>query len=854
MLTARFCAAHTKDGRVRAEAAFFKGRIAHAKGDINEAHQHYVEAVRLWEDFPLANFGLGQVLISRRELSKAIPCFERVLKKVPDTFEALKVLGSLYRETNMPDLAEHSLAKALALRPGDFEVCLELAIVRERRDPAKSVINYNQALSLAHDHGAGTTVAVTSELWNNVGVIRQRTGDYLGARDAFVRSLIAVSRLESGLQNSVNPIEAAYRRPSSSYLNDLQFLELWQPGLLKSDSFLLKPASVSVAFNLAVLFEEQTEFNSAGELFKRIVTAHPHYVDCWLRLSGIAVAQGQYTVAADYCKEVVAVSNQHLGAWTTLANIHMEKHEYDAAQKIFDNVLQTHKQDPYALVQYANLFLQAAQSNPDKKDRYLDKAEEWFSAVLKKDPHNVFAVNGLGVVLARRGLLNDARYAFSMLEDTFASHGQLLAQFGELPVDVLTNAANIHFEQRAFHQAAILYEKVLERASPQLAADLILPLLARSYYEDGKFDAARGIAARACHATPWKMDNWFNFALSMKDGAAKLINATNTTSDSLRNHALPLLEAAGPLFGFLEKPTSDKRVRYNVKKSGTLLRLCNGQIDTLETKIRSLEEGEAKGVLLREEKQKKFAERAEAERLAEESRRRIEDERNAELARRLQEQEELRLSIRSRYEEEHQRQLEAEAAKARQVDDIIAADDDDAVGSRKRKGRKPAKKPKKRKGANSGEEESDAEANGTEPAIPDDLDTADADVEAEADPLARLRRGREKQRLRRAADEEAEVEGKSDEDAEPAASANNPDIESLFQGGDEAGSGSPDSKKRKRAGGPEPAASEDAPAEDEAVASPTSPSKRRKTDSVTEAGDDVFPAEMTAEADAMLAD
>lgn len=284
--------------------------MSHARGDLNDAHTHYGESVRLREDFPLGNFGLGQILIARREYAKAIVCFERVLRRAPDNFESLKMLGSLQRETGNFDAAESFLSKAQKIRPNDAEVALELAIVLERRDPVESRKQYDTALRFLHDASRQSTVP--PELWNNAGVIRQRVGNFAGARDAFIRSLISIALLEP---NQLPPsllqrYQDLMQRRSSDFLTDEEFSELWVPEALCNEALLLRPAALSTAFNIAVFFEETTDITRATEVYRRVVSAQPQYVDCWIRLGSIAQQQGQFSQASDCFKEVVAISTQ----------------------------------------------------------------------------------------------------------------------------------------------------------------------------------------------------------------------------------------------------------------------------------------------------------------------------------------------------------------------------------------------------------------------------------------------------------------------------------------------------------------------------------------------------------------
>jgi RNA polymerase-associated protein CTR9 len=77
--------------------------------------------------------------IHKGETSKAIICFENVLKAYPENYESLKVLGSLYASTNKKERAFIYLKRATELHPDDPETWVELAQLLE-------IDNYHDAL------------------------------------------------------------------------------------------------------------------------------------------------------------------------------------------------------------------------------------------------------------------------------------------------------------------------------------------------------------------------------------------------------------------------------------------------------------------------------------------------------------------------------------------------------------------------------------------------------------------------------------------------------------------------------------------------------------------------------------
>lgn len=79
----------------------------------------------------------------------------------------------------------------------------------------------------------------------------------------------------------------------------------------------------------------------------------------------------------------------------------------------------------------------------NREKRHQERALGLFKQVLKIDPRNIWAANGIGAVLAHKGAVNEAR-------DIFAQVREATAEF----CDVWLNIAHIYVEQRQ-HVSAI---------------------------------------------------------------------------------------------------------------------------------------------------------------------------------------------------------------------------------------------------------------------------------------------------------------------------------------------------------------------------------------------------------------
>jgi tetratricopeptide (TPR) repeat protein len=95
----------TTNKEVRAESLYMQGRMHQQLRDIAKAKTLYEQAVQLTPDFTLALFGLGQIYLSLKDLSKAAELFGKVRTAHPedrDTQAYLFLINSLSRQELAP--------------------------------------------------------------------------------------------------------------------------------------------------------------------------------------------------------------------------------------------------------------------------------------------------------------------------------------------------------------------------------------------------------------------------------------------------------------------------------------------------------------------------------------------------------------------------------------------------------------------------------------------------------------------------------------------------------------------------------------------------------------------------------
>lgn len=101
------------------------------KQDYKSALIYYTKAEKLYPNFPLVHYGLGQLYLQSGNVRKAIPAFRKVLELVPDNPDALKIYGSLLAQDKHKEKAVEVLEKSHSRKKEDVEIALELAELQE---------------------------------------------------------------------------------------------------------------------------------------------------------------------------------------------------------------------------------------------------------------------------------------------------------------------------------------------------------------------------------------------------------------------------------------------------------------------------------------------------------------------------------------------------------------------------------------------------------------------------------------------------------------------------------------------------------------------------------------------------
>ncbi len=101
------------------------------------------------------------------------------------------------------------------------------------------------------------------------------------------------------------------------------------------------------------------------------------------------------------------ISNEHPDAWSLIGNLHLAKSEWGPGQKKFERILRqpATANDAYSHVALGNVWLQTLHQptrDREREKKYQERALAMYKQVLRSDPKNIWAANGIGCVLAHK--------------------------------------------------------------------------------------------------------------------------------------------------------------------------------------------------------------------------------------------------------------------------------------------------------------------------------------------------------------------------------------------------------------------------------------------------------------------
>ncbi|OQR87367.1 RNA polymerase-associated protein CTR9 [Achlya hypogyna] len=534
---------NTQTKELRAESCYLMGRGRHAEGKYAEAYAYYFKASQSVPTLAAPWVGLAQMYYQQNHLDKATVYLEKTLKQFPDNTDVLLFLAHVYSKTNRKQDAIGHYRRVADIDPGNVEALIGVAeilhVSTERTDQLAAISAFLAAEKVMHT----SNERVPMELHVNLGSLHYRVGAYTDALASYCTAL--------GWEATSPPTFPA-----------------------------VAEANITVLYNMALVYEKIGERAASTAIYEAILAAFPSYHDAALRLAVLKRDQGQPEAAAALLEATLARDPTCATAALLQGNVHFARREWSLAQKKFEAVLGMKaegggnlKNDPYSLLSMGNIFM----SNIGERGRYMKNmslSETYYKKTLQTHPFNVYAANGVGIMMAEKGHLDKAKMVFAEVRQACP----------DMP-DSWINLAHIYMAEERYDEAIQLYQVTLQKHYNGQDIQVLL-YLAKAYYEAKRHLECIATLTKGLHLQPTETRLWYNlglaqeefavFALGDGDAGAKALHSHRTLADVQR--AIADLQRAQRIFQMLADDPK-KAAPFDVEKVRDHAKFCAETLD-----------------------------------------------------------------------------------------------------------------------------------------------------------------------------------------------------------------------------------------------------------------------------------
>lgn len=402
-----------------------------------------------------------------------------------------------------------------------------------------------------------------------------------GGREGFVSEVAGEDEEEEGMSGDLLLKHAFFLPAPSGPV----------PVARKHSRGLLRQETLTTVFNLAMIHQEMGEFTAAEELFLAISKQYPSYVAAYVKLGLLAQSQGKGAEALVWLGKARALAPGNKEVAAICGKVEQDSGRRDQAQRVFEPL--NKEGDPYAMVALGNLYFMNSITVPDKA-HHIGHARVYHTKVLKKEPKNLYAAHGLGLVLAEEfGKVDDARAVLQAVRE----------RSGDKPDEILINIAHMFVAQGQRSAAIHCYETFLKKRPP--AADglhvRVLEFVAHAHFLERGWEKALRAMLKGFHLEPTKAALAFNVGLILDASVSEAFKRTNalvTTSVEESRGAERDLLVAIDMLSRPELALTYAKVKKKVDYLRANLSLARQYVQAEEKRFREDEESKARQAAL----------------------------------------------------------------------------------------------------------------------------------------------------------------------------------------------------------------------------------------------------------------
>jgi tetratricopeptide (TPR) repeat protein len=347
--------------RAQALAEYATGISDEIRGDLDGALDRYLEALQLDPQNTRLAVRLGQIYVSKRNLTNAVNVLETSLKAVPNSPEVSYWLGFAYRADNQDDKAATAFRQALKADRNNLNALGGLIDIYMQKDSFPEV---NKLLDRAFRRSSDV-----STYWMRLG-------------DIYV--LISKQKPTWAAKIDRKRIQSCYEK-----------------------ALALAPDDADLVMRVADAYADNGDFKKAAEAYAKLLAKQPDAPQVRERLALNYIRADQKEKAAAILEEIIKREPLHFGIYNYLAEIYEDLNQ---DEKAISNYQQSVVINPNQLLPYLRLALL------QMKLKQFDAAAKTLNATKEKFPATYFVPYYCGLLYSEQKEYSKAVPSFADAE------------------------------------------------------------------------------------------------------------------------------------------------------------------------------------------------------------------------------------------------------------------------------------------------------------------------------------------------------------------------------------------------------------------------------------------------------
>jgi tetratricopeptide (TPR) repeat protein len=462
-----------------ADAHFNFGLLYAREGkskDEESAAAQFREALRLDANLDLARVALGQVLISSRNYSDALPAIQDYTTRQPKGAQGFYALGLAYQGLKKPEAAVAAPQHAALLDPQNAAIRVNLGNLLASGGKREAVIRQLKAAEQLNPSDP--------DVHQEHALLLEKTGDREQAHAE--RAKLAALKLDRDRDSAI----AKFNQAASQYLS------LGDAGAAEQSyrrALQLNPRDAKLHYNLSLALDKRGDFASEQRELSRTVELDPTLAVAQNALGLLALRRGQQAEAEKRFQRALAIDPTYSEAQGNLGVAYRQQAKDTEAASLFQEAI---RNDPKFIEAHVNFGLLLAQRGA------FPQAEQQFRAASAIDANAPDTYTALGMLQAKTGHGSDAVKSFQASVRLEPTSAQAHLNLGIAFVDQFDRPAGLS----EFSEAA--------RLDPKLAAAHYN--LGRFFFETGKYEEADQELETAIRLQPDYSGTLYFLALTAK--------------------------------------------------------------------------------------------------------------------------------------------------------------------------------------------------------------------------------------------------------------------------------------------------------------------------------------------------